>query len=67
MSDEEEKLMISVDAAALKQVLVALNGPGHFIRELQHTRTPPVGDDNPINILTDQFNAWARANRKLME
>jgi hypothetical protein len=42
---------IIVDRTALVQVLVALNGPGHLIRELQCTRGPIVGDNNPINQL----------------
>ena len=31
-------MKISVTAEALREVLVALNGPGHLIRELQATR-----------------------------
>lgn len=46
-----------VDSKALKQVLSALNGPAHHIRELQATRNLP-GDDNPINTLINQYNAW---------
>lgn len=45
---------ITVDRAALRQVLEALIGPGHLIRELQFTRSLP---DNPINKLVDQYNA----------
>ena len=48
---------IYVDVEALGKVLEALNGPGHLIRELQATRGPLVGDDNPINILTDEYNS----------
>ncbi|MDE1179443.1 hypothetical protein [Paraburkholderia sp.] len=54
MADER----IEVDAKALREVLVALNGPGHYIRELQVTRNPVICPDNPINKLTDEFNAW---------
>lgn len=46
--------MIAVDANALTQVLNALNGPDHHIRELQHTRNLGVqlaGFENPINVL----------------
>jgi hypothetical protein len=31
---------ITVNALALRQLLVALSGPGHYIRELQATRGP---------------------------
>jgi hypothetical protein len=46
---------VTVDASALRQVLEALNGPDHYIRELQVTRRLP-GVDNPINKLIEQFN-----------
>jgi hypothetical protein len=52
--------MIEVNAEALKQVLVALNGDGHLVRELQATRNPLLGD-NPINTLIDAYKAWALA------
>lgn len=48
--------MISVDADALRQLLDALSGPGHHIRELQATRNFPP---NPINTLIDQYQAWS--------
>lgn len=41
--------LVLVDAQALKDVLAALNGPDHQIRELQHTRRLP--GYNPINQL----------------
>ena len=46
--------MIAVDADALTQLLNALNGPDHHIRELQCTRNLPLGlteQENPINVL----------------
>ena len=46
---------VSVDAAALRQILVALNGPGHHIRELQATRNLP-GVQNPIDKIIQDFN-----------
>lgn len=52
---------VTVNADALRQVLQALNGPSHYIRELQVTRGPLVGDDNPINILIEEYNAAANA------
>lgn len=52
---------VTVSATALRQVLNALNGPAHYIRELQVTRGPLIGDDNPINILCDEYNAAVEA------
>lgn len=49
-----EKVTVSADA--LRQVLNALNGPGHHIRELQVTRNLP-GSTNPIDVLVEEFNA----------
>lgn len=49
-----EKVTVSADA--LKEVLTALNGPAHYIRELQALRDPPFGSDNPINILCAEYN-----------
>lgn len=51
---------ITVDASALRQVLAALIGPAHLIRELQATRSlHKLGHPNPIDILLEQFNAQA--------
>ena len=47
---------VLVDKDALRRVLEALVGPPHLIRELQVTRGPLVGDDNPINILIENYN-----------
>ena len=49
-----KKIEVSIDP--LRRILEALNGPAHLIRELQVTRGPLVGDDNPINLLVDEFN-----------
>lgn len=51
---------VTVNAKALRQVLEALNGPGHYIRELQVTRDLP-GVENPIDTLTCEFNAAVEA------
>jgi hypothetical protein len=54
--------MISVNADALYQVLQALVGLPHEIRELQATRTLDAlgtGPRNPINILVDQYSEFA--------
>lgn len=53
-----EKVTVSADA--LRQVLNALSGPGHYIRELQATRNlgRMIGvEKNAINILCEEFNA----------
>ena len=56
------QLMFTVDAEALCQVLLALNGPGHLIRELQATRDkPPILTGNPIDTLLTQYNAQVEA------
>lgn len=48
---------ITVDGKALRQVLEALIGPGHFIRELQALRSPEeLFPDNPINVLIKEYN-----------
>lgn len=44
---------VSVDAMALRALLVALDGPGHHIRELQAIRS--LGN-SPIDKVLDQFN-----------
>ena len=53
-----EPLKVPVSAEALRQLLQALNGPGHHARELQFTRGMP---GNPIDTLIAEFNAWAEA------
>lgn len=53
--------MVSVSAEALYEVLTALNGPGHLIRELQVTRDkPPVLTGNPIDLLISQYNEYRK-------
>ena len=56
---------VIVDADALKKVLGALNGPGHLIRELQATRGPLVGDNNPINILIENYNSAVNQHNEI--
>lgn len=50
-------IMFTVDAEALGQVLQALVGPSHYIRELQATLNGPF--DNPIKTLIAQYNEQA--------
>lgn len=52
--DIHDKILVSKEA--LYKVLTALNGPAHYVRELQVTRGPLIGDDNPINILVKEYN-----------
>lgn len=52
-----ERQMVSVDAQALRTVLEALNGPAHYIRELQMTRSiAALTGDDPIGTLIEDFN-----------
>ena len=55
---------VTVSASALREVLVALNGPSHYIRELQVTRDNGRGlfKDNPIDVLCSEFNAAVDAH-----
>lgn len=53
---------VTVSAEPLRRLLQALNGPAHHIRELQVTRGPLVGHDNPINILVNEYNAAVEAH-----
>lgn len=50
---------VLVSSKALFELLSALHGPAHLIAELQVLRKPPFGDDNPINILSQEYNAYA--------
>lgn len=51
---------VTVDATALRSLLVALTGPAHLIRELQATvGLPALGHPNPIKTVLDQFNTRA--------
>lgn len=54
---------VSVSADALRQVLAALTGPGHLIRELQATISISelTGRPNPIKVLINEFNAAVEA------
>lgn len=56
---------VEVDGEALRQVLQALNGPGHHIRELQATRDkPPLFTGNPIDTLIMEYNVAVEAQGK---
>lgn len=63
---EEEatrRSVVSVDAERLCELLVALTGADHLIREMQATRGFP---NNPIDVLAEQFNAQReRVNAEL--
>lgn len=52
---------MTVTRKALAQVLSAINGPGHWIRELQATRNLPPGlvsEPNPINVLFEDYKKF---------
>lgn len=52
MTQKNEEL-ITVNKKALREVLSALNGPAHYVRELQAIRN--LGD-SPIDLLIEQYN-----------
>lgn len=59
---------VLVDAVALREILVALNGPSHLIRELQALMSNGelsisalTGTVNPIDKITEEFNAAVQA------
>lgn len=53
MSDIPEK--ISISTLALYELLKALNGPPHYIREIQVTRNL-LGQENCLDIVVREFN-----------
>lgn len=64
-SAQESVATVTVAAEPLRQVLQALIGPGHMIRELQATRSlHALTNDNPIEILIQQFNAGGNGATK---
>ena len=50
---------VTVTASALYRLLMALGSSGHYIREMQATRGLPGVDDNPIDVLTREYNEHA--------
>lgn len=56
---------ITVSADALLQLLRAITGPGHLIRELQATRSISklTGTENPINVLIAECQAAIDASK----
>lgn len=61
-NDTEISKKVLVSAEALRQVLQALNGPGHYIRELQVTRGSLF--DNPIDKLIAEYNTTVNSEAK---
>jgi hypothetical protein len=61
-SADADKAQVPVDADALREVLQALIGPPHQIRELQVLRGSrlPGLTPGPIDKLINQYNAWAK-------
>lgn len=57
----EDRPKVCVDRAYLFELLRAVNGPGHLIRELQATINFP---GNAIIELTNEFNAIIAAENK---
>ena len=56
-------MTVPVNAEALREVLVALNGPGHLIREACSTPLP-IPAAEPHQYLISDFNAWVDAPNK---
>ena len=54
---------VTVNADALRQILQALNGPPHYIREIQAIRNLP-GHDCPITRLTEEYNEAVRKHNE---
>ena len=52
---------VTVNATALRQVLQALTGPTHLIRELQVIRGLPLSENDPVKTLMDDYNRAVRA------
>lgn len=67
----EERLQVSVDAAALGDLLRALLGPGHLIRELMVIHSLDEkglsAEPGPIKLLVDQYNAFVHKTNGTME
>ena len=57
-----DKDTITVNAQALREVLQALIGPPHLIRELQATMNPIF--ENPITTLVNTYSKWVDAVNK---
>jgi len=63
MSDSK----IEVSASALRELLAAVTGPSHHIRELQVTMNMPFGEPNCIEILVKEFNDYANQENSKSE
>jgi hypothetical protein len=55
-ADNSSSETVAVNRKALFEVLTALNGPPHLIRELQVIRLLPGPTNNPIDLLINQYN-----------
>lgn len=49
-----QELKVLVTGSALREILEAVSGPGHLIRELQAIRR--LGG-SPLDVLADEYNA----------
>ena len=59
---EQSKPTVTVDAAALREVLQALVGPSHLIRELQVLQgLDSKSCQSPIDTLIEQYNSQVSA------
>ena len=55
---------VTVNAEALGELLGALTGPAHYVREIQATRGPIFGEKNCINLLIAEYNAAAEKHNE---
>lgn len=53
-----------VDVTVIEDLLRNLNGPGHYIRELQVTRFLPGTNNNAINLLQEQYDEYKRRTKE---
>lgn len=59
MSEKSKKIEVSSDA--LYQLLNALQGPPHHIRELQVLSQSSLPMKNPVSTLIAEYNQWAES------
>jgi len=53
---------IEVSASALKELLTAVTGEPHLIREIQASRFLPGDNNNCITVLVEEFKDYTEAS-----
>lgn len=64
MIDTEKRIMLSIGEPALRELLNAIQGPSHLIREIEVTRKFDMGNTNPLNVVCEDFNDSMTAYKK---